>query len=137
MKFVATMLLLVALTGCVTVQPYSLNQTASSDETMPGVRTAEWPPVLKTGMPKDIRTAAIAAARGDIADGKPRIAFTGGFASWPIGLSADDFKLVKDLPRVPLPCGCTEPLLQQASIYAEAYNKEILPYIKSIYKPTQ
>jgi hypothetical protein len=28
-----------------------------------------------------------------------------------------------------LPSGCTEPLLEQASIYAEAYNGEILAYL--------
>jgi hypothetical protein len=133
----AIILILPLLTGCPSVQPCHI-QMASCDETIQ--RTAagsrDWPAILNIGMPREIRTTAINAARGDIKAGKPRIAFTGGFASRPVGVSIDDFNLVKDLPRVPLPSGCTEPLLQQAGIYAEAYNKEILPYLKT-HKPTQ
>src|SRR5579864_8868039 len=138
MKLLLTIIfILPLLTGCPSVQPCHI-QTASCNETLQ--RTAagscDWPAILNIGMPREIRTTAINAARGDIKAGKPRIAFSGGIASWPVGVSIDDFNLVKNLPRVPLPCGCTEPLLQQAGIYAEAYNKEILPYLKAD-KPTQ
>jgi hypothetical protein len=91
--------------------------------------SAAGPTILRAGSSREIRAAAIVDARADIAAGRPRIACTGGFASWPVGIPPEDFDLVKDLPKVPLPCGCTHPLLGPATIYAEAYNKEMFPYL--------
>jgi len=87
------------------------------------------PSILRTGSPREIRTAAKADARADIAAGEPRVAYTGGFACWAVGIPDECGELVKSLPKVPLPCGCSHPLLGSATIYAEAYNKEILPYL--------
>jgi hypothetical protein len=89
----------------------------------------EWPAVLATGSDREIRTAAIATANADIAAGNPRVANTGGFASWPVGVPEKYFGLVEMFPKVPLPVGCTSPLLREAGIYAEAYNGEILSYL--------
>jgi hypothetical protein len=87
------------------------------------------PPVQHGDNSKGIRATAIADAQADIAAGKPRVAYTGGFACWAVGVPPEDIELVKNLPRVPLPCGCTAPLLEPARIYAEAYNHEILLYL--------
>ena len=94
-----------------------------------GVRTSEGPPILKTGSDAEIRADAVRAARADMAAGKPRVAFSGGIASWPIGIPQEHWHLVERLPKVPLPSGCTVPYLAQASVYAEAYNKEMLGYL--------
>ena len=96
---------------------------------MEDLRSGE-PAILATGTSKQIRETAIADARADIAAGRPRIAFTGGFASWPVGVPEKEFELVRPWPRVPLPTGCTSPWLQQAAIYAEAYNREILSVLR-------
>jgi hypothetical protein len=111
--------LLALLTGCA---------TGTHDQ---GGWFPDGPAVLKTGSPEDIRSEAIATARADIAEGKPRVAWTGGIVAQPTGIPQEYFPLLSKLklPSVPLPSGCTHPLLQQAAIYAEAYNKEILPYI--------
>ena len=89
------------------------------------------PASLATGSSEQIREAAIADARADIAASRPRIAFTGGIGSWPVGVSEKYFKVVEPYPRVPLPTGCTSSWLREAAIYAEAYNKEILHYLIS------
>jgi hypothetical protein len=90
-----------------------------------------WPAVLDYGNRQEIQAAAVADARTDIAAGKPRVAWTGGIASWAVGVPVEYIGLVKNLPNVPLPSGCTEPLLEQAAIYAKAYNTEVLPYLIS------
>jgi hypothetical protein len=105
--------------------------TAATPFYLVGIRTPEGPSVLETGTEEEIRRLALTTARADIAAGKPRIAFTGGFASMAVGVPREHLALVEKLPRVPLPTGCTTSLLNQATIYAEAYNKEILPYIIS------
>jgi hypothetical protein len=93
------------------------------------IRTAKGPEILRTGTPEEIRTSAAATARADIAAGKPRVAFTGSVASMPVGIPPEYFSLANKLPKVPLPSGCMATDLEQATIYAEAYNKEILPYL--------
>jgi hypothetical protein len=90
-----------------------------------------WPAILDNGSRREIQAAAVEAARADIAAGRPKVAWTGGFACWAVGVPIEHIGLVKNLPNIPLPCGCTEPLLEQAAIYAEAYNKEVLPYLIS------
>jgi len=127
----ASMLLsgyVLVFTGCAhftPVHPAELENSGRVEDLAPGE-----PVILATGTPEEIREAAIADARADIAAGRPRIAFTGGIASWPVGVPEKDFKLVKSCPRVPLPIGCTSPWLQQAAIYAAAYNREILPVLR-------
>jgi len=87
------------------------------------------PPILKTGTPEEIQRSAIAASQTDIAAGKPQIAFTGTIACMPIGVPPEHLALVEKLPRLSLPCGCATPLVREAIIYAEAYNKEILAHL--------
>jgi hypothetical protein len=112
------------LTGCAHLETAETSTSSHLGDLMPGQ-----PQILETGTPEEIRQVAIADARADIAAGKPRIAITGGIAAWPTGVSEKYFKLVLSYPRVDLPSGCTSPCLGQAATYAEAYNKEILPYI--------
>jgi hypothetical protein len=95
-----------------------------------GVRAPQGPAILKTGTPEEIRNSAITTARADIAAGKPRVAYTGGIASQAVGVPIENLTLVKKLPKVPLPSGCIDNL-EEATIYAEAYNKEVLPYLIS------
>lgn len=97
----------------------------------PDSLTPDEPAVLASGILEQIRLAAIADAQADIAASRPRIAFTGGYASGPVGVPEKYFALVEPYPKVPLPTGCTSSWLREASIYAEAYNKEILPYLLS------
>jgi hypothetical protein len=114
------------LTGCQffgRVQKCQLPAPASE------ARARGWPAVLDYRNRQEIQAAAVADARTDIAVGKPRAAWTGGIASWAVGVPVEYIGLLKNLPNVPLPSGCTEPLLEQASIYAEAYNGEILAYL--------
>jgi len=116
------------LTGCVhftSVNRAELENSGHMEDLAPGE-----PAVLATGTPEQIRAAAVADARADIATGHLRIAFTGGIAAWPVGVPERDFELVKPYPRVPLPTGCTSSCLQQAAIYAEAYNGGILPVLR-------
>jgi hypothetical protein len=67
-----------------------------------------------------------------MAAGKPRVAVTGGFLCLAVGIPDEDLELTKNLPSVPLPCGCTADHLDQAAVYAEAYNEEILPYLRKL-----
>jgi hypothetical protein len=92
------------------------------------------PAILATGSREEIRQGAISDARADIAAARPRIAITGGIAAWPVGVPAKYLDIVQRYPTVPLPCGCTSSWLKEAGIYAEAYNREILPYLLDDYK---
>ena len=91
--------------------------------------TPDEPAILATGNTEEIRKAAITDARADIGANKPKVAITGGIAAWPVGVPEKYFDLVERLPKVPLPAGCTSPMLREAGIYAEAYNGEILSYL--------
>jgi hypothetical protein len=115
------------LTGCQFLEPRPIkcDRFVSTSE----ASARGWPAVLQNGDRQEIQAAAIEDARADIAAGKPRVAFTGGIVSWAVGIPPGDMDKIKNFATVPLPCGCTEPLLEQAAIYAEAYNKEILPYL--------
>jgi hypothetical protein len=92
------------------------------------------PAILATGSREEIKQAAILDARADIAANRPRIAITGGIAAWPVGVPEKYLTIVQRYPNVPLPCGCTSSWLKEAGIYAEAYNREILPYLLDDYK---
>jgi hypothetical protein len=123
----AAALALSLLTGCTFFE----ERPQKCDLPMPAreAQARGWPAVLDNGNRQEIQAAAIADAQADIAASRPRVAWTGGIASWAVGVPIEDIGLVKNLPNIPLPCGCTEPLLEQAAIYAEAYNKEVLPYL--------
>jgi len=112
------------LTGCAHLQKCDIPDDL-------GALPSGTPAILAIGTSDQIRQAAIADARTDVAARRPKIAITGGFAAWPVGVPEKYFQLVQSYPQVPLPCGCTSPWLQQAGIYAEAYNHEILPYLLS------
>jgi hypothetical protein len=92
-----------------------------------------WPAVLKSGHNSQIRATARADALADIAKGQPRICCVGTVATFPIGVPDKYLDEAWKLPEVPLPNGCTlpEPLLNVASVYAKAYNAEIVRYLKS------
>lgn len=124
----AAALALSLLTGCTFFE-----RPQKCDLPMPTreAHAREWPAVLDNGNRQEIQAAAIADAQADIAARRPRAAWTGGIACWAVGVPVENIDLVKNLPNIPLPCGCTEPLLGPAAIYAEAYNKEVLPYLLS------
>ena len=92
------------------------------------------PAILATGSPEEIRQAAVSDARADIATERPRVATTGGIVTGPVGVPEKYLTIVQRYPVVPLPCGCTSSWLKEAGIYAEAYNREILPYLLDDYK---
>jgi len=89
------------------------------------------PPAYLSGDEREIKTRARADALADIASGHPQICFTGGIAAFPMGVPEKYFDAIKQFPKIPLPAGCTEPLLGVASIYANAYNTEIVHYLDS------
>src|SRR5689334_16250759 len=78
-----------------------------------------------------IRTAARTDARADIKADHPRICYAGTIGVFAVGVPEHYLKQVQVLPRVPLPCGCTEPLAHPAYAYAEAYNDEIVRYLRA------
>jgi len=60
----------------------------------------------------------------------PRVAYTGGFACWAVGIPMKCGELVKSLPKVH--CRVAARIrVGSATIYAEAYNKEFC-HISSI-----
>lgn len=122
-QYAAAVSFFVFLTGCQT--PVNESGVYNHMESLqPG-----GPAILAMGSPEEIRQTAIADARADIAARKPRIAITGGFAAGPTGVPPKYFEMVRQYPAVPLPCGCTSVWLEEAAIYAEAYNLEILPHL--------
>lgn len=114
-KGLLIVLLSLALSGCATMH-----------ELMP---EEKGPAILENGSPAEIEAAAITDAHADIAANRPRVAYAGGFAVWAVGIPNEHLHLVKQLPHVPLPCGCTHPLVGEAQIYAGAYNKVILDHL--------
>ena len=96
---------------------------------MAGVRPPKGPPILATGSEAEIQAAGVADARADAAKGRPRVCHAGGYAAGPVGVPPEHLYLVKALPKVSLPVGCTAPFARQAVLYAEAYNKEILQHL--------
>jgi len=122
---VLTSLQMLIITGCADLNNGCLRPAETSNH-MEDL-TSDEPAILATRNPEQIREAAIADARTDIAARRLRIAFTGGIVSWPTGVPEKCFKTVASYPRVHLPSGCTSSWLTEATIYAEAYNQEMLP----------
>lgn len=91
--------------------------------------TPKGPPVLASGDDAQIRLAAVADARADIAAGHPRVAYAGTIGVWPVGIPDEHLHLVKNLSEVPLPNGCTDSLALRAQVYAKAYNEVILQFL--------
>jgi hypothetical protein len=104
--------------------------TTTTPSQAPGFQST-WPAILKSSDRDQIRAAGRTDALADIKDGHPRICFTGGYAAFPVGVSEKYWPVIKNLPTVPLPVGCTEPLLGPAAEYAAAYNTEIMHYLDS------
>ena len=88
------------------------------------------PKVLSNGSDADIDAEALRIAKADIAAGRPRVCYAGTIAVSPVAVPADSFELVRDLPRFPLPCGCTDRLALPAVRFAQAYNSEVLRYLQ-------
>jgi len=88
------------------------------------------PKVLAKGSDAEIEAEALRIARADVAAGRPRICYAGGFAVSAVAVPAESFDLVRDLPRFPLPCGCTDPLTLPAGRFAQIYNTEVLRYLQ-------
>jgi hypothetical protein len=108
----------------------STSKTDAQAKIVPQYETS-WPSILKTGSHGQIRDAGKTDARVDIASGNPQICYTGTIVAFPVGVPKKYFDEIRKLPRVPLPCGCTEPLVGAATIYAKAYNAEIVSYLES------
>ena len=88
------------------------------------------PKVLSNGSDSDVAAEALRIARADIASGRPRVCYAGTIGVRAVGIPDKSLHLVRDLPRLPLPCGCTDPLALQAYHFAQVYNAEVLSYLK-------
>ncbi len=69
-------------------------------------------------------------AEADIAAGRPRVCYAGTNGTRPVGVPAESLDLVRRLPRLPLPSGCTDPLAVPAIRFAETYNTMIVRYLQ-------
>src|SRR5262245_53421277 len=76
--------------------------------------------LLASGNYKRIRATARADANADIASAHPRVCYAGTRGTFPVGVPEKYLNEVKNLPQVPLPSGCTEPLATAASAYADS-----------------
>jgi len=72
---------------------------------------------------------ANADAQQDITNQTLQICYAGTRATYPVGIPPEHLDLIKDLPRKPVPNGCTEPLANAAIKYSETYNKQILAFL--------
>jgi hypothetical protein len=90
------------------------------------------PKVISEGSDAEIDAAAVGFARADIAAGKPRVCYAGTWGVSAVGVPADSINLVSNLPRFPLPCGCTDPLSEPAIRFARAYNAEIVRRLREV-----
>ena len=88
------------------------------------------PKVLSKGSDTEIDAEALRAARADIAAGRPRVCYAGTIGVHAVGVPSESLHLVTDLPRFPLPCGCTDPLALRAYRFAEVYNTEVFHYLQ-------
>jgi hypothetical protein len=88
------------------------------------------PKVLSKGSDAEIEAEALRIAKADVAAGRPRICYAGGIVAFAVGVPNESFDLVRDLPRLPLPCGCTDPLTLPAVHFARVYNTEVLRYLQ-------
>jgi hypothetical protein len=88
------------------------------------------PKVLPTGSETEIDAEALVVARADIAAGRPRVCYAGTIGVFPVGVPQGSLHLVRDLPRFPLPSGCTNPLAIPAFRFAQIYNTEVLRHLK-------
>src|SRR5688572_27592099 len=88
------------------------------------------PKVLSKGSEAEIEAEALRIAKADIAGGRPRVCYAGTIGVSPVGVPAESFTLMRDLPRLPLPCGCTDPLALPAIRFAQIYNAEVLRYLQ-------
>ena len=88
------------------------------------------PKILDHGTPEEIKAEAIRTAQQDIIAGKMRICIAGTRGADTVGVPPEKQALVQNLPRWNVPCGCTEPLAQAGSVYAEAYNHMILNWLE-------
>jgi hypothetical protein len=88
------------------------------------------PKILDHGTPEEIKAEAIRTAQQDISAGKMRICIAGTRGADAVGVPPEKQALVQNLPRWCMPCGCTEPLAQAGSAYAEAYNHTVLNWLE-------
>ena len=76
--------------------------------------------------------AAQREAHRDIQSGHMKLYLAGTRGVYTVGVEAADLPLVKGLPRLDtLPSGCTDPNANAGITYAEAYNQEIVRYLRS------
>ncbi len=87
--------------------------------------------LLSSGDYKRIRATARADANADIASTHLRVCYAGTRGIFAVGVPEKYLSEVKNLPQVPLPSGCTEPLATAASAYADSYNTEVVRYLES------
>ena len=109
----------IVASGCVETSPPPLSKTTNSLRSF-----------LHDATKGEIRACAIAQAQEDIRRGTPHVARTGGRASFAWNIPQDMACHVEHLPEVPhLPTGCSDPLLNQAQIFAAAYNGELVKHL--------
>lgn len=84
---------------------------------------------LSKASDSEIRRRAVAVAREDVAAGRPRVGWSGGYAIRRPNIPPDKEGLVNGLPALNLPTGCTDPLAMKGDIFASAYNAEIIKHL--------
>ena len=82
--------------------------------------------VLSKGTDSEIRAEAVRVANADLSSGHPRVCLAGGRAACAVGVQASSEKLVEGFPRWNISKGCTDHIVQNSVIFAEAYNHEIV-----------
>src|SRR5262245_50092216 len=82
---------------------------------------------------EEVRAEALRDASAAIARGQLYVCEAGTIRLYVPGVPEHELALVRELPRVALPSGCTEPQAFRSIAYAEAFNAEILRHLS---KPT-
>ncbi|MCE9591412.1 MAG: peroxiredoxin [Planctomycetes bacterium] len=79
--------------------------------------------------PDEVHAEALHDASAAIASGELYICETGTIALYAPGIPRNRLDLVKDLPRRPLPSGCTDPRVFRSIAYAEVFNQEVVRFV--------
>jgi hypothetical protein len=84
---------------------------------------------LQKASDTEIRTCAIAQAQADIRAGTPHVGWCGTIGVYRPNIPPDKERLVAGLPSLDLPVGCTDQLAGKGTIFANAYNGELVKHL--------
>jgi hypothetical protein len=132
MKALAPLAMAFLIASCAKVTSAPMPNPPTSGPALTGAAMRSF---LEKASDAEIRTRAVAQAQTDIRAGTPHVGWSGTIAVYRPNIPPDKEALVAGLPSLDLPAGCTDRLAGKGSIFASAYNGELVKHLPLAKKP--